>query len=267
MTTVRSGHAVIMQIELDGWSAALPACVPEQVVAALESGDVVFLPRLRFEVLDGERHLFSPAIVGSSKNVAFNPATGALGGATADEADRRTLAAMIGRFAAGADALVRALCSAYGSQLKQGRTSFRPVEIAGRATSWRKDDTRLHIDAFPSMPVHGDRILRVFTNVNPEGRPRSWRVGERFDGVAARFAPQLRVPAPGVPWLLHAVRITKSQRTAYDALMLQLHDRMKADEAYQKTSPQLAVDFPAGSTWLTFTDQVPHAATAGQYQL
>jgi hypothetical protein len=42
---------------------------------------------------------------------------------------------------------------------------------------------------------------------------------------------------------------------------------MKADETYQKTSQQLAVDFPAGSTWLVFTDQVPHAALAGQYQL
>jgi hypothetical protein len=32
-------------------------------------------------------------------------------------------------------------------------------------------------------------------------------------------------------------------------------------------SPQTPVDFPAGSTWLAFTDQVSHAAMAGQYQL
>ena len=48
--------------------------------------------------------------------------------------------------------------------------------------------------------------------------------------------------------------------------MLQLHDRMKEDEEFQHTV-QTAVDFPAGSTWLAFTDQVSHAATAGQYQL
>ena len=29
---------------------------------------------------------------------------------------------------------------------------------------------------------------------------------------------------------------------------------------------QELVDLPAGSTWLTFTDQVGHAAMAGQYQ-
>ena len=29
-------------------------------------------------------------------------------------------------------------------------TFFRPAEVAGRLTTWRKDDTRLHIDAFPA---------------------------------------------------------------------------------------------------------------------
>jgi 3-deoxy-D-manno-oct-2-ulosonic acid (Kdo) hydroxylase len=61
--------------------------------------------------------------------------------------------------------------------------------------------------------------------------------------------------------------VTKTPRTAYDALMLQLHDRMKEDAAFQRESPQTAVDFPAGSTWLAFTDQVSHAAMSGQYQL
>jgi hypothetical protein len=42
---------------------------------------------------------------------------------------------------------------------------------------------------------------------------------------------------------------------------------MKADEAFQKESPQSRVDLPAGSTWMAFTDQVSHAATNGQYQL
>ena len=48
--------------------------------------------------------------------------------------------------------------------------------------------------------------------------------------------------------------------------MLQLHDRMKEDEAFQETCEQEAFDFPSGSTWIAFTDQVSHAAMAGQYQ-
>ena len=75
------------------------------------------------------------------------------------------------------------------------------------------------------------------------------------------------MPLPGTGHLLALVRVTKTRRSPYDALMLQLHDRMKADEQFQQASPQSTVDLPAGSTWLAFTDQVSHAATAGQYQL
>jgi hypothetical protein len=66
--------------------------------------------------------------------------------------------------------------------------------------------------------------------------------------------------------LLQLFHVTKSRRTPYDALMLDLHDRMKADESFQKACEQEAVDFPSGSTWIAFTDQVSHAAMAGQYQ-
>ena len=152
--------------------------------------------------------------------------------------------------------------------LTRGRTSFRPVEIAGRPSSWRKDDTRLHIDAFPATPSQGRRILRVFANVKPHGQPRSWRIGDSFDAVGRHFAPSLRMPWPGSGVVISSVlRVTKTPRSPYDALMLQLHDLMKEDTAYQQSAPQMSFDFPAGSTWMAFTDQVSHAAIAGQYQL
>src|SRR5439155_25746864 len=68
------------------------------------------------------------------------------------------------------------------------------------------------------------------------------------------------------PMLLKLSHLTRSRRTPNDAVMLQLHDRMKADESLQRTCEQEAVDFPSGSTWIAFTDQVSHAAMAGQYQ-
>ena len=171
------------------------------------------------------------------------------------------------RFSDSAAALARALAPRYAGATLRGRTSFRPAEIAGRVTSWRHDDTRLHIDSFPATPVQGKRILRVFTNVNPNGRPRSWCVGEEFESVARRFAGALRIPLPGTAAVLRLLRLTKSTRSPYDALMLQLHDRMKGDAAYQADAPRTRVDFPAGSTWMAFTDQVSHAALAGQHQL
>ena len=155
----------------------------------------------------------------------------------------------------------------YRDRIEIGRTSFRPIEIAGRSSSWRKDDTRLHVDSFPATPVHGRRILRVFSNVNPYGKARSWRIGDDFESVARLFAGRLRVPWPGSATLFHLLRLTKSPRSAYDALMLQLHDLMKSDTEYQAAAPQTPFEFPPGSTWMAFTDQVSHAAMAGQFQL
>jgi len=227
----------------------------------------VLLPELGFAVESGEASFFTPAILDNSKNASFDPASGRLGGTTAKGRDAETLRRFIQRFSESAAALVNRVLPRYRDHLTRGRASFRPAEIAGRATTWRKDDTRLHVDSFPATPSGGRRILRVFSNVNPEGRARGWRIGGEFETVARRFAPELRLPLPGTGHLLSLLRVTKTRRSPYDALMLQLHDRMKADEEFQTRSPQTAIDFPAGSTWIAFTDQVSHAATAGQYQL
>ena len=215
----------------------------------------------------GERSLFTPAILGSAKNASYDPAADRLGGTTVTGGDRESLKTLMRRFSDAASTCVDRLLPSYRGRLTRARASFRPAEIAGRATTWRKDDTRLHVDSFPATPSGGRRILRLFTNVNPDGHPRSWRIGDDFEPVARRFADRLRLPLPGAGLLLALVRVTKTPRSPYDALMLQLHDAMKGDEEFQARSPQTAVDFPAGSTWLAFTDEVSHAATAGQYQL
>jgi hypothetical protein len=141
------------------------------------------------------------------------------------------------------------------------------LRVESRHTSWRKDDSRLHVDAFPSRPNRGERILRVFANVNPYGEPRVWRVGEPFEQVAKRFLPRIKRQRPGSAWLLHALHVTKSRRSAYDHLMLNLHDSMKADLDYQKSCPQVTMPFPPGSAWICFSDQTSHAAMSGQYML
>jgi hypothetical protein len=158
---------------------------------------------------------------------------------------------------------VSTLIPAYASNLITGRTSFRPAEIAGRKTSWRKDDTRLHVDSFPSTPVHGKRILRVFSNVNPEGKPRLWRSGENFEDVAKRYLPHIPPFVRGTSVLLAWLKITKQRRSAYDHYMLKLHDLMKADYAYQSSAAAESFEFPAGSSWIVYTDQVSHAAMRG----
>jgi hypothetical protein len=239
----------------------------ERAVDALERGSVLLFPQLSFLIQDGDGQLLSPTVAGKGKNVSLDPSTGSLRGSSVNDADLQRLQNMMKRFATSSRDLLRNLLPRYETGLEQARTSFRPVEIAGRRSSWRKDDTRLHVDSFPSSPTQGNRILRVFTNVNPHGHSRNWRLGESFEGVARRYLPSLPGPIWGADRVLSLLGITKRRRTAYDHYMLQLHDRMKADLAYQSQVAQRAYAFQAGSTWMVFTDLVSHAAMSGQYAL
>jgi hypothetical protein len=259
--------ANLFTIDAQRWEEPPAPGLADQAIAALESGHVLFLPKLRFDLQPAELGFLNPDTVHGSKNVSYSPATGRVGGTQAQGAELDALRELLSRFSRATLRLAGDLLPRYRTALRQGRTSLRPVEVAGRVSSWRADDTRLHVDTFPSTPTRGHRILRVFSNINHAGQPRVWRVGEPFDAVARRFAPSLRAPLWGSRAALYAVRVTKSMRTPYDHYMLQLHDRMKADSRYQAESEQFTCSFPAGSTWMAYTDQVPHAALSGIHQL
>lgn len=256
------------ELRLRDWSGACAPGDRGRALQALEGGKIVFLPHLAFDLSARERRFLDPlASDGKAKNISFDPRTGAVGGTSLAGQDREDLAALLRRFGQAAEALLAGLFPDYGAHLRKGRASLRPAKIEGREMSDRQDDRRLHVDAFPSQPVQGRRILRVFANVNPDGAARVWRVGERFADHAGRFLRRPSCAPPGVSALLAALRITKGRRTAYDRLMLSLHDRAKADPAYQRDAVRAEIAFPPGSSWLVFTDLVPHAAIAGQHVL
>ena len=258
----------IEQLPYQAWNPAPDATVQAAATEALESGKVLYLPQLRFEVRpDEERFLSTRWSDGKSKNIYLRGKERRLRGAVGEERDLSELSAMLERFASQAHQVVGALFPNYLAHLEFGNTSFRPFEIEGRASSWRKDDTRLHPDAFPSNPTHGARLLRVFTNINPDGRPRVWRVGEPFGDMAAKIMPRARSQWPGEAAVLHALHVTKRRRSAFDHYMLELHDRVKADLDYQRDAPQQRVEFPPGSTWIVFSDQVLHAVMSGSMML
>ncbi len=250
------------------WDTAVGARSPTSGVEhLLEGGHVLCFPELQFELTPGERRFLAPTVSdGKAKNISLRD-DGSIRGASGNAQDQAELRNMIVRFSRQAQSLVDRLFPHYRGKLRAAKASYRPIQIEGRDTSWRKDDTRLHVDAFPSTPVHGVRLLRVFTNINPEGKPRQWRVGEPFPDFLQRFAPQLTSPLPGAARLMNALGITKSHRTAYDHYMLQLHDKMKADPDYQREAPQRNVDFAPGTTWVVFSDQVLHAVMGGQYMM
>lgn len=256
----------LVELGLADWSAAMPN---DAWIAALEAGKVLYFPRLAFELLDGEDALLTPALLSPDvRNISLD-ANGQIKGVVGDADVQRAAAAMVGRFRAQAQQLVHGLLPQYTAALRYAPTSYRPAQVESRVQSWRADDRRMHVDSFPSRPNYGERILRVFTNANPHGKPRVWRVGEPFEDVARRFLPRAKPYSRWQAKVLHKLRVTKSLRSEYDHLMLQLHDGMKSDLDYQKNAPQQSVPFPPGSVWVwvCFSDQTSHAVESGQYML
>jgi hypothetical protein len=251
----------IQSLTASGGLAVLGA---DGVVEALEAGQVLIFPELAF-LLSVQSLLIIAAAAAVAKNVSFDVGTGRVKGVKATDGAATLLREALAAFATFSRQVVSRVLPGYDGALVMGRTSYRPAEIEGRQTSWRKDDTRLHVDAFPSTPVQGRRILRFFSNVNPDGKPRHWRIGEALPQVAPRFMPHMRAPVPYSAEVLAALHVTKTRRSPYDHYMLQLHDAMKLDADFQTHTPQAEHDFPAGCSWMVYTDMVPHAAMSGQH--
>ncbi len=256
---------VIEAISIPSWNGPISAEDQARALAALEDGRVVMIPRLEFRLHETEYpFLDSSALDNSRKNISYDPRTGKCGGSDHAGPELERLTVMLDRYASTAEHLVRQLFPSYAAALEVARTSFRPAEISGRSYSPRHDDRRLHVDAFPTRPTAGRRILRVFNNAAPDGALRRWRVGEPFPTFAAAFLPRVRGMFPGQALAMSALGLTKGRRSQYDQYMLGLHDTGKLDMEYQKRAPQADVVFPAGTTWMCFTDQVLHAALAGR---
>jgi 3-deoxy-D-manno-octulosonic acid hydroxylase-like protein len=256
---------MLVILDLADWRPTLEPDAQRAAARALEEGGVLVLPRMNFALSAPERRFLSTEWSdGRAKNISLEGTR--LRGARGTVAERAELAAMIARFAADAAQLVTALLPRYAPYVRRARTSYRPQPAVGRDVSWRKDDSRLHVDAFPSRPNRGERILRVFSNVSPS-EDRVWRVGERFEAMARTFLPRIAPRRPVTALLLAAVRATKGLRSEYDHLMLGLHDHAKADLGYQRDCEQEVVRFAPGTTWLCFSDQVMHAAVSGQFML
>jgi hypothetical protein len=254
----------IVEIDSSSWQ---PDLVHTDWITALEAGKVLYFPRLAFDLKENETRFLDPAVRDpKARNISLD-ANGKLKGAVGDEATQAQLAAMVARFRKEARSLIDAILPRYVDALRLAPTSFRPMQVESRAQSWRADDKRLHVDAFPSRPNYGERILRVFANLNPDGVPRVWRVGEPFEQVARRFLPRAKPYSPLQAKLLNTLHVTKSLRSEYDHLMLQLHDGMKSDMEYQKSAGQVSMPFAANSVWVCFSDQTSHAVMSGQYMM
>ncbi len=242
---------------------------------ALESGDILFfpglLPSLSTDDLDW---LLTARADGSSvhKNISYRPAGDVVRGFSS-KADRDRLQKIMRTYSAWAVEFLGEFLSPYDKKWSLDYASFRPLEEKGRDLPLRKSNELLHVDAFPTRPTLGGRILRFFSNINPTTE-RVWIVGERFDELAgehARAAGVSRVAAAGLARSLKnlpgRVGLPLPVRSAYDEFMLGFHHYMKENADYQDTCERTQIRFPPGSSWAVYTDGVPHAALSGRYAL
>jgi hypothetical protein len=261
----------------DGWAAGDFVWRSHHYCSELEKGQILFFPNPPFSLpQDDVEFLVSlkPADSLLHKNISYRPEQDLLRG-FADAGNEPRVHDVMKRYAIAVRKFVSSFLSPYAGRFQMDYASFRPLEEEGRNLPLHKRNDLLHVDAFPSRPTRGGRILRVFTNVNPS-TDRVWVVGERFSALAARYSDSagLKKFANASTALrgwkrgLGTLGLPVSDHAPYDKFMLHFHDWLKENTAFQNAKEgKEQLEFPPASTWLVFTDCVPHAALSGQFAM
>jgi hypothetical protein len=248
----------------------------------LEEGRLLFFPQMPFEMPPDELQFLRKQKQSNArchKNISYFPATDRLKGYGGPEADAQHLRAVMQSYSQKSVEFLGRLLAPYRQNWRVDVTTFRPLQEKGRKLRLKSRNDLVHVDSFPSRPTHGDRILRIFTNINPT-EPRQWVTGAPFGEVVRELAGSPELPLPQAPgtsiWhrasrglrrLGRAAGMPIVLRSPYDAFMRRLHHHMKANQAFQNRCEKRPVSFPPGSCWVVYTDLVPHAALYGQYAL
>src|SRR5690349_23886744 len=233
-----------------GWSAEADAELrARQCCELLEKGEILFFPRPPFPLAEDDRnYLIGQRRIDSRlhKNISYRPGEDVLRGFTDGQESENRMHGIMRAYSSAVAGFVSRFLSPYAGKFQLDYASFRPLEEQGRNLPLHKRNDLLHVDAFPSRPTHGSRILRCFTNLNPE-RSRIWATTEGFEILAERFALDAglsdvarRAASPvgtikrGVAPLLKAVGLRGADRSPYDEFMLRFHDYLKENNDYQQ---------------------------------
>jgi len=242
----------------------------------LEAGNILFFAELPFDFPPDDREFLLAqqwAELRLHKNVSYRPDGDLLRGVPGRSATVDRLHSIMRNYSAQVMKFLADFLSPYAGKWITDFSSFRPIEENGRNLSLHKRNDLLHVDAFPSRPTRGGRILRVFTNLNP-AKPRVWQTTGPFESLAQQYAvgAGLREIADEA-FLARALRSwgarlgLGARRTPYDTFMLRFHDYLKENADFQGHCRKVRHEFPPLATWLVFTDGVAHAAMSGQYAM
>jgi hypothetical protein len=265
---------------------AFENAAPEQLrdwCRQLEAGDILFFPKTPIPIAQEDlSFLLAQQQTGSKlhKNIAYKPDVDRVSGldaATAGKEDFEHLKAVMRRYSHDVTHFLEGFLSPYRRQWRLDYASFRPQEEMSRDLPLRRRNDLLHTDAFPTRPTHGARILRFFNNINPE-ESRNWVVTDPFPRLVARFAPeQIPLPATDTTAMRALRSLSRSaglgavlpalKRTPYDEFMMRFHNFLKENATFQADCRKDHVQFPPGSSWMVYTETVPHAVLSGRFAL
>ncbi len=207
----------------------------------LERGEVLFYPTAPFALPQGtDLDFLLQQELGSlaHKNISYNPANDKVNGFVRKDASQvETLRGIFARFSQAATDWLTTLVPQYSKGWQLDRASFRPQEEATRRLRPKARNDLLHIDAFPGRPSRGNRILRVFANINPR-EPRVWVTSDPFAKLLARYGEAAGLPGRHGSRLLQQIRQSVlsifrpkvGRRSEYDLFMLRFHDYLKMNE-------------------------------------
>lgn len=245
----------------------------------LESGNILilnptpFIPSEQDCVFLREQKQASDA---SHKNIAYKPHIDKITGAkSVTEESVARMHSILSKYSTGALQYLSETFPHYAQFWRVDYASFRPVEEQGRNLPIRHRNDLMHLDAFPTRPTHGGRILRAFTNIHPD-RERVWGTADPFEQLAERYALDAglknvigTIPAARRKFLTlgRLIGVRHPDRSAYDEFMLRFHHYLKSSVEFQQNGQRNTASFPPGSTWISYTDQVAHKALSGQYAL
>ncbi len=136
----------------------------------LESGRILLFDGIPFDLPAEDRDfLLSQRQTESRfhKNISYRPTSDVLRGIANDAPDRGRMQSVMRGYSQQVVGFVKKFLAPYGHDFQLDYASFRPLEEKNRDLALHKRNDLLHVDAFPTRPTRGARILRVFTNINP----------------------------------------------------------------------------------------------------
>jgi hypothetical protein len=244
----------------------------------LERGEIEYYPVCPFPLPQGEDMAFlleQRLASRAHKNISYNPRTGAAGGfARSSPAQAERLRGLLETFATTATNWLAQTMPRYARHWRRDQVSYRPEEEATRRLRLKARNDLIHVDAFPSRPTNGHRILRFFVNINPT-EPRIWATSDPFGRLLERFGNAAGLPSPQeLRWdrqlrqkVLGIFSPAVAKRSLYDTFMLRFHDFLKAHEQFQEQGPKRFWSFAPGSAWIVFTDVASHSVLRGRFAL